>query len=785
MDIAIEPDKETITIKYTSSEPLSTSAGDCMAAAKTTAASDLPPFCYDGSHLSWRQFRQQVLGPHRIRIMESAPGEKIPASLVELVEADLPNASRYIELKHAFREQVKTGRGFGPSPIFPPNLLPSIDDEARLARCMIPCFSRETLPERALNQMGPFYELQVPRSGLGCGFSSSALSAEETAVLPPWLVATGTIVHFDTGYISPGAALYCPFLIFERAYGEKEKRFEAANNQSAVGGACCVRALHMLYAKAWKGQLMPELPVAFSCVIDNAFAVLNIHWIDHGQAYCMSPLCKFDLSKDEHFHSFLVWVDAIGKWALAHLLPMVKTALGRLRSQRDTPPPTPPAASASTSAVAVAAAAKLTLDTGAQASVTNDTLIKSLKTTFDNIPWRFEDDEFTPVSSSTASWGSPLTATAMTFGSEDGIVSGRSSFSFSNVAYPPRRMRPPTPISTSFSGVYAPSQLRTPTTTSFHQHRRLSQVDQAHGQGQGQGNGTPPPAYNTCSNCPAAATAAIVTTQSSQALGVTTSNNPNPDLVWQKRLSHAMDEIRDLQRQLLDMKNQVAASTESLQTELAEVKTAMSSVLRKETLTRSLLRQNGNNGVVVSSRSSSISSIDVHETWSVMGLGVGMGTNLADGKNSNRTPLKDCGLSISSAQGCLGTATDKAGDAHEHSCKNDKQSLNPSVPLRHVSDCGTEAPAENESETQTQTQTEIQTCVQDDVTDAVADADTDAQLSSSYPSDTIKIVPSSARFTGMSALVLKYMPLPFPLPHSSILLLVLIWAVSATCSYAC
>ncbi|KIW99946.1 uncharacterized protein Z518_10874 [Rhinocladiella mackenziei CBS 650.93] len=460
---------------------------------------DLPPSSYDGSHLHWKTFRQHVLAPHRIRILDSPPKEKLPTTLLSMIEKETPNAGKYAILKEAFRDQVEHGRGFGPSPLFPPNLLPPIDDEPRLARCMVPCFSREALPERAINQMGPLYELSVPRSGLGCGFSSSVFDVEEVRALPSWLVTTGTIVHFDTGYISPGAPLYCPFLVFERAHGEKENRLEASNNQCAIGGAWCVRALQMLYARAWKGQMMPELPVAFSCTIDNSFAVLNIHWIDHGQAYCMSPLCKFDLSNDGHFSTFLIWIESIGKWALAHLLPLVKTALERIRSKEDTPPPTP-------------RAGRLTLDTG---SCPNEALIKSLKTTFENIPWRFEDDEFTPVSSSTASWGSPMV----------------NDLTFSNMSYP----------------AVPPRQAGGTPTSAVARRQYLTQLGQ---------HPTPPPAYAQ-----------------------------NPELVWQKRFNHAMDEIRDLQRQIQVLRNDVNGSNMSFRSELSGIKTTVNSVLRKETLT--------------------------------------------------------------------------------------------------------------------------------------------------------------------------------------------------------
>lgn len=375
--------------------------------AASSPSDDLPPSSYDGSHLPWRTFRQDVLAPHSIQVLDTVPKERIPASFLKMVEAASLDSARFSNQKSSFWNQVLTGRGFGPSPLFPPNLLPPIEQEPRLARCMVPSFSREALPERSINQTGPLYELSVPRPGLGCGFSAQAFTNKELASLPQWLQTSGTIVHFDTGYISPGATMYCPFLTFERVYGNKSYRVEAANNQCAIGGACCARALQMLFTKAWKGQMMPELPVAFSCTIDNSFALLNLHWIDDGQAYCMAPLCQFDLSKDVHFSKFLVWTQAIGDWAVMHVLPLVKQALERLQ----TPTMAPPAMGAPLQA------SKLRLDTGVN---DNELLLSSLKTTFENIPWRFEDDEFTPVSSSTASWGSPMV----------------TDITFANVSYP-------------------------------------------------------------------------------------------------------------------------------------------------------------------------------------------------------------------------------------------------------------------------------------------------------------------------------------------------------------
>ncbi len=462
--------------------------------------SDLPSASYDGSHLPWRKFRKEVLAPHQISILDSVPKDRIPSSFLRIVEAANQDTSRFDNQKTCFWNQVTTGRGFGPSPIFPPNLLPPLASD-QLSRCMVPAFSsRDALPERALNQPGPIYELSVPHPGLGCGYSAAAFTSRELSLVPQYLQATGTIVHWDTGYLSPGATTYCPFLTFERAYGNKEHRVETANNQSAIAGTYSLRAFQMLYARASKesgASQKFEMPVSFSCTIDNSFALLNLHWIDQsrGQAYCMAPLCQFDLSKGIHFSKFLVWTQAIGDWGLSHVLPKVKDALERL--SRATSPVTPapfyPIHRASTMPT------KLRLDTGPGINK-EELLISSLKTAFGDTPWRFEDNVDSAVSSSTASWGSPMV----------------SDFAFSNLTYP--TVHPPR----SNASMSAPN-------SSIVARRRLGRVDPT------RSPLPPPPAYAH-----------------------------NQETVWQKRFTHAMDEIKELQTQLQAFQLEVAGLKYSL-----------------------------------------------------------------------------------------------------------------------------------------------------------------------------------------------------------------------------
>ncbi len=515
MDTSYLPPDESVCsdpgpTSATSTATTQSSATTLSRRSSQSSFTDLPASAYDGSHLHWKTFRQHVLAPHRIRVLENPPKGHLPETFLSLVEAQSINTARFNAQKHCFREQVNEGRGFGPSPLFPPNLLPSIEDTPQLARCMVPGFSREALPERALNPAAPLYELSVPRPGLGCGFSSFAFSNEEITLLPSYLVGTGTSVDFSTGYISPSHAVYCPFLVFERAFGKKEHRLEAANNQCAIGGASCCRALQMLYVSAYKTERQPTMPVSFSCTVDNDFAIVNYHWLDREQAYHMAPLCKFDLRQDEHFSHFAAWIEAIGQWALEYVLPQIKEALARLR-KGESPSP---------GYIDMKAAKKLTLLTE---SNKNDMLINSLKTTFDNIPWRFDDDEFTPVSSATASWGSPMV--------DDMIIS--------SLAYPSIPKGKGIPITLNadeFVGTPRPSLADV----------RMSVA----GSPPIRGTASPPaPAYTH-----------------------------NPDLVSHRRLDHAMDEIGDLHGQLESLRG----SNTAFQKEIVGLRNTLSSILRKE-----------------------------------------------------------------------------------------------------------------------------------------------------------------------------------------------------------
>ncbi|KAK5088317.1 hypothetical protein LTR05_002534 [Lithohypha guttulata] len=482
------------------------------------------------SQLHWKKFRKEVLAPHHIRIVDSLANETIPESICTWIEANRKNVDRFTKQRQKFRKLVANGRGFGSSALFPQEVLPSNDARPFLSRCMVPSLPGDALPEKVVGKAGSAIQrsfLSAPRPGLGCGFSSSAFAPEEIKCMPTHMLATGTTVHFDTGSISSGTALYCPFFSYERVFSQQSYGFEIAANQCAIDGAWSVRAMQMLYAKASEDDRDTAesflRPIAFTCAIDNDIAIINYHWVDHAQTYCMAPVVRFELANDSHFDQFLLWSEAIGQWALTHLLPEVKKAISLLGDYVSGLP------------ALYSSLEKLE----PKNSQEEQALVSALKLSYDNIPWRLDSDAGSPVSSSTASWGSPMINEAIF-----------AKFEYPLIPQP--SMLPPLPALP-----------------------------------------TVPPALAGRAKAPGSVCSdSKVMPKGVRFAGIKPSKeqpnlNPgayaqNTDLVVTKRLGYALDEIQDLQAQLMHLKQEISGSTSCLQNELSGLRKTMTCVIRKE-----------------------------------------------------------------------------------------------------------------------------------------------------------------------------------------------------------
>ncbi|KAL6252923.1 hypothetical protein RBB50_000642 [Rhinocladiella similis] len=347
----------------------------------------------DGSHLRWSDFRRVVLSSFRIVLKAEMPLSELSRPFLDRLKPILHGLERFTQQEKAWRRQLVEGTGFGPTMIFPPNVLPPVHPTKGLQRCHSPKMSREALPPRAVKAQESLFELPVPRPNLLTGFTTSAFDESELSLLPNSAASTGTIVDFDSGCVSPGTTAYCPFLIFERMDSTSEDDVEAARNQCAIAGAHCVRALQLLFRRCNSSWSTLDRLVSFSCAIDNAVAMINYHFIDADGRYCMAEISRFNLNEPAGYCEFQAWIEAVEDWAACFLKPIIKNALRQLLRMNGTPPASP------------MPSLTLSIDT---APGSDDVLLKLLRTTFNTITWTCDEEYETPLNSSIAHCGTPF-----------------------------------------------------------------------------------------------------------------------------------------------------------------------------------------------------------------------------------------------------------------------------------------------------------------------------------------------------------------------------------------
>lgn len=506
------------------------------------------------SQIHWKTFRKDVLAPHHIRILETSPGVRLPETIIGWVNANRDNVSRFTRQRKYFRKQVASGRGFGDSALFPFEVLPWTRGQRFIAKCMVPTYPSEPLPERRVRDDTGHLGLNPPEPSFACGFSSSAFGPEELRSIPNFLATSGTTLQFDTGSITPDSALYCPFITFERTFNQQKYGLEIAANQCAVDGAWCIRSLQMLHEKA-RGSSTPtkgfQDPVSFTCAIDNNVAIMNYHWVDHAKTFCMAPIIKFELSRDDHFNQFLIWIEAVGQWAVGSILPEVKKAISLITEDFS-------------EELALIQPVKTSQSNG---KLNEQSLFSALQLSYKNVPWSLEKDDASAVSSSTASWGTPVINEAVFDKIKFPLYNVRPSLQVPvhRLDVPPQKHSRPTsvcsepvnPRSVRFSEV--PS--KTPVAMTA-----ISAVDAAL------------PQWTEATRAVPEMAVKVPEVEGEVALEV------NTELLLKRRLGHAMDEIKDLHKQLNHMKEEFSGSTMCLQDELLGLRKSMISVLRKERL---------------------------------------------------------------------------------------------------------------------------------------------------------------------------------------------------------
>lgn len=401
----------------------------------------------DGSHLVWSEFRTAVLAAFQIVLADDLQFSHLSRPLADRLKVSLQDLGRFTHQQRQWRDQVDNGKGFGPTLLFPPNVLPPLRAHTHLQRCLTPKMPREALPPRVTRARDSLFELPAPRPGLLTGFTPYAFNERELSILPNCVSTTGTVVDFVSGCVSPGTTAYCPFLVFERMRVVSDDAVQAAKNQCAIAGAHCVRAFQMLFKRCCGPIPALDKPIAFSCALDNSVALINHHSVDSEGRYYMSEMSRFNLEDTDGFNEFQAWIEAIEQWGLTYILPIVKIALQQHLKGNFTPPISP------------MPSLTLSIDT---APGGEEILMKILRATYGSIKWKCDGEYETPLNSSIAHCGTPFGArnirtmalSPATPADVMSAVSGRSGFistwrmkpDYSARSPVQRRLLPPSPL---------------------------------------------------------------------------------------------------------------------------------------------------------------------------------------------------------------------------------------------------------------------------------------------------------------------------------------------------
>lgn len=336
----------------------------------------------DRRNLWWKAFRKTVLEPRSICILESPMTDKVPAEVLNLVEQKCQYLERHEQQALQFVDAVSHGRGFGSSALFPSEILPAVSDN-HLARSLEPTFDQQTLPSQEDSFRIPVFEIPNPRPGLVSGFPQTAFGEDEFRELPTHAAASGIISDCSRGRSHPDPAVYTPFLLLERTYGNAKHEIECAMNYCAMNGTAALNSINMVYESAWPDRVARPVrdPVVFSCIIDNDLGIINHHWMSEG-GFFVAPLCKFDFRDLEHFMHFLAWIEAIEEWATTCFLPDLQRALRVVCELK---------AAGYAVGPAKASLSPMSIDEK------QDKLSRSMKEAFDNIPWKGERSRRTPL----------------------------------------------------------------------------------------------------------------------------------------------------------------------------------------------------------------------------------------------------------------------------------------------------------------------------------------------------------------------------------------------------
>jgi len=220
-----------------------------------------------------------------------------------------------------------------------------LDGEATLVADLVPClispiFRAQALLRACANQEWTSSAMphvpnmshgrvSIPKPDLQYSFKPSAFTWGQRTMMTHSLICN---------YSQPLPEHYFTFLVFEFKSDAAGGSFRHAERQAAGAGALAVNSLRSFLKIAQANFDPPTMElIFFSCTMNASYADLWVHWCEPDEEspekniFYSTRVGRYTLEEPDQVHRFQVALRNIVDWAIQERLPLIRTALSRIK----------------------------------------------------------------------------------------------------------------------------------------------------------------------------------------------------------------------------------------------------------------------------------------------------------------------------------------------------------------------------------------------------------------------------------------------------------------------
>jgi len=226
-----------------------------------------------------------------------------------------------------------------------------LDGEATLVTDLVPYLISPIFHAQALLRKGANQEwtssamphvpnmthgpVSIPKPDLQYSFKPSAFTQDQRTIMDHSLICN---------YSQPLLEHYFTFLVFEFKSDAAGGSFRHAERQAAGAGALAVNSLRSFLKIAQTNSDPPKMESKFfSCTMNASYADLWVHWCEPDEdsarkdRFYSTRVGRYTLEEPDQVQRFQAALRNIVDWAMEERLPLIRTALSRIKDNGGEP----------------------------------------------------------------------------------------------------------------------------------------------------------------------------------------------------------------------------------------------------------------------------------------------------------------------------------------------------------------------------------------------------------------------------------------------------------------